>query len=457
MRSAPVQLAVVGHTNTGKTSLLRTLLRDSRFGEVADRPATTREVQGELLLADDQPVLALFDTPGLEDAGGLALWLDANTAGARDRTARIEQFLASDYDGGRYEQEAKVLRQLLRSDAALYVIDAREPVLDTHREELRLLADCGKPLMPLLNFVADGEAVAEVWRQQLARMGLHVLAEFDTVVYDAEAEHAVFDKLGLLLEPRRGALEALIAARQRDRDALIDAACRRIARLLLDAAGARRSVALDTQAAPAVQRLRDEVRGAEQVCVDDLLGMFRFELGAYRAPALPLEEGHWALDPFDPEVLRLLGIRLGSAAAVGGVAGLSIDALTGGLSLGAGAALGAGLGAAWGASGSLGRSLLDRWRGQRSLAVDETVLAVLAARQLELLRALLRRGHAATAPLASGLARGWPSAEVRSQVLRARARPEWSALNAGSARTAADIDARVDTLGAALGAVIGGR
>ena len=29
----PLSLAVVGHTNTGKTSLMRTLLRDSGFGE----------------------------------------------------------------------------------------------------------------------------------------------------------------------------------------------------------------------------------------------------------------------------------------------------------------------------------------------------------------------------------------------------------------------------------------
>ncbi len=30
----PLKLAVVGHTNTGKTSILRTLLRDVYFGEV---------------------------------------------------------------------------------------------------------------------------------------------------------------------------------------------------------------------------------------------------------------------------------------------------------------------------------------------------------------------------------------------------------------------------------------
>ena len=35
----PLKLAVVGHTNVGKTSLLRTLLRDRAFGEVSHRLA----------------------------------------------------------------------------------------------------------------------------------------------------------------------------------------------------------------------------------------------------------------------------------------------------------------------------------------------------------------------------------------------------------------------------------
>ena len=41
MKDLPrLRVAVVGHTNTGKTSLLRTLMRDVNFGEVSDRPAT---------------------------------------------------------------------------------------------------------------------------------------------------------------------------------------------------------------------------------------------------------------------------------------------------------------------------------------------------------------------------------------------------------------------------------
>ena len=75
--SRPVlTVAVVGHTNTGKTSLLRTLTRDIGFGEVSDRPATTRHVEGTAVLLAGKKVIELFDTPGLEDSIGLLDRLD---------------------------------------------------------------------------------------------------------------------------------------------------------------------------------------------------------------------------------------------------------------------------------------------------------------------------------------------------------------------------------------------
>ncbi|MHC4947061.1 MAG: GTPase domain-containing protein, partial [Planctomycetota bacterium] len=59
-----IRVAVVGHTNTGKTSLLRTLTRDTGFGEVSPSPAQTRHVEGTALLVGGRPLLELYDTPG---------------------------------------------------------------------------------------------------------------------------------------------------------------------------------------------------------------------------------------------------------------------------------------------------------------------------------------------------------------------------------------------------------
>ena len=73
-----LKLAVVGHTNVGKTSLLRTLTRDAGFGEVSHRPSTTRHVEGARLSVDGEALLERllaqwFDGAPIETAEELEL------------------------------------------------------------------------------------------------------------------------------------------------------------------------------------------------------------------------------------------------------------------------------------------------------------------------------------------------------------------------------------------------
>ena len=104
MQNKPLSLAVVGHTNTGKTSLLRTLLRDSRFGEVKNAPATTRHVEQAAINDGGETLVYLYDTPGLEDAGGVLDWLEANTSSRSDGIERLQQVLESPEAAGDFNQ-----------------------------------------------------------------------------------------------------------------------------------------------------------------------------------------------------------------------------------------------------------------------------------------------------------------------------------------------------------------
>src|SRR5690554_7000052 len=176
-QSAPLKLAVVGHTNVGKTSILRTLTRDVGFGAISHRPSTTQHVEGARLSVDGEALIELYDTPGFEDAVALYEYIEPLPKGYErfDGPEQIQTFLQSSEARQRFEQEAKVLRQLLKSDAGLYVIDVREPVLAKYRDELAVLAMCGKPLLPVLNFVAGASHREDDRRAALAGRGLHAL------------------------------------------------------------------------------------------------------------------------------------------------------------------------------------------------------------------------------------------------------------------------------------------
>jgi len=240
-----LRLAVVGHTNTGKTSLLRTLTRNVEFGEVSPRPATTRQVEGTAILLGGVAVMELYDTPGLEDSIGLLDLLDG-LAGKRraDGLEVVRQFLDSRAAKKRFAQEAKALRQVLESDMALYVIDARDRVLGKHRDELEILARCATPVVPVLNFTADPDAQVALWRDQLARTNMHAVAEFDTVVVDEMSEQRLFEKMRILLDSHAATLDALIEERRELRATLMRASADLTADLLLDAAAVGYQVVL---------------------------------------------------------------------------------------------------------------------------------------------------------------------------------------------------------------------
>jgi len=306
----PLKLAIVGHTNVGKTSLLRTLLRDVDFGEVAPAAATTRQVEAAQLLAGGQPVVELYDTPGLEDASGLIEFLEPDAVERHAGPARITRFLQSSEASGRFEQEARVLAQMLASDAAVYVIDAREPVLGKYQDELAILGLCARPILPLLNFTADSDGRVEQWRAALAQVGLHAIAEFDTVVYSIDAECRLWQRLATLADSHAEGIEALLSERTRRAADLRVAAIRLMAELLVDAAGARREAPRDDL--PALERERDLLQQAveqrEQGFVHDLLRLYRFPSDALDYLPLPLDRDGWRAPLFDPGMLERLRV-----------------------------------------------------------------------------------------------------------------------------------------------------
>ena len=444
-------VAVVGHTNTGKTSLVRTLTRDSRFGEVSNRPATTRHVEGTVLLVDGAPLVELYDTPGLEDPMGLLEHLESLRGDRRcDWIDVIHGFLAEPA-GGPFSQEAKAIRQVLASDVALYVVDARDRVLGKHRDELEILGRCARPVVPVLNFTASDEARTAEWREHLARINMHAVAEFDTVVLDETSEQRLFEKMRTLLDSFRPTLNALIAERQRQREGLVQAASEMLADLLIDVAACRLLVPEQQidERDESLERLKRLVREREQQCVNALLDLFCFDDADYAADALPISGGKWGSDLFSPASLREFGIRAGSGAAAGAAAGLAIDALAGGLTLGAAAALGATLGALWSSLGSHGRRLIDVFQGFTELRVADETLRLLAARQLDLVAALLRRGHASQDKLrltseAEAARSPWISAPLPDEIAEARYHPEWSRLD-GNDGGGASLSDRTET------------
>lgn len=418
-----LSLAVVGHTNTGKTSLMRTLLRDSRFGEVKNAAATTRHVAQAALGDGVETWLYLHDTPGLEDAGGVLDWLEENTSPQHEGIERLQQFLDSPAAQNEWAQEAKVLRQVLASDAALYVVDAREDVLPKYKDELTVLSWCAKPVMPVFNFI-HGQNMDE-WQTLLARRSLHVSSRFDTVAFDFSGEMVLWQQLATLLG-QPPALSALTAFRQQEWQQLERQAYVLVAQFLVDAAACVRQFEDKSRSQAVLDEMQAAVAAHESSLYQQLFALYRFYYSDADIQGQQVLRA-FRQNPFDAELLKDYGIRTGKAAATGALLGLGVDALTLGTSLGLGATIGGVLG---GLAGNW-QVLYDKIQGIETLMIDNATLTLLAARSLHLLQTLKSRGHAATnsVVLQDKVALPWKADALPKVLQQARLQPKWSALN----------------------------
>lgn len=439
MSPQTLRIAVVGHTNAGKTSLLRTLTRRARFGEVSDRPGTTRHVEQVALQVDGREAVTFIDTPGLEDSVSLREYLLAVAPPQATPPERIRAFLQGPEARGVFEQEAKVLRAMLEVDAAFMVIDAREPVLPKFRAEVELLSFCAKPVLPVLNFIGHAGSREADWRTLLSAYGLHGVVRFDAAAPFVGAERELYHDLGTLLSHHRQTLNHVAQSLEREAGRRRDEAAERVAEMVVEVAAMRRTVpaARPDEREAAIAALRAQVAARAQHCTDDLLALYGFRDGDADEAPLPQLEGRWNMDFFSVEAAREAGLRLGKGAAIGAAVGVVADVAVAGLSLGAATAIGASIGGALSQGlGPAGRKLTNLLTNVQELTVEDRVLLVLVSWQLSLVEALERRGHGATGrihasmeePASTGSAAtvGPRAAQAVVRAARpARGHPEW--------------------------------
>ncbi|MGO3345642.1 MAG: DUF3482 domain-containing protein [Marinomonas sp.] len=389
-----ISLLVVGHANTGKTSLIRTLLRQQSFGEVSNQAGTTRHVESVSIKLEGKDLLTLTDTPGFEDSIGL--WQTRQQApfdqyqGAEWIIHFCQSHLANDL----FEQEAKILKQLNRCDIILYVVDIRQAPLGKYLDELTLLASANKPIVPILNFSATPSAHLTAWRKVLAERHLHAVVRYDTVAFYFEDEKRLYQSLQSLMPDHYQEIETLLTARQAAAQSRRLSAIESLADLQIKAASSRKRCESHPPKANEISTFENTIRALESQFIHTLLQRYEFREEDLLPDSFSIQSGAWQQDIFALETLKEWGLNTSVSAMTGAAIGAGVDVMTGGLSLGAATAMGAILGASWQTSRHYKDTLKSKLTGRHYLCVESSTLAVLCLRGLALIAHLDQRGHA---------------------------------------------------------------
>ncbi|MBL9154413.1 MAG: DUF3482 domain-containing protein [Verrucomicrobiales bacterium] len=362
----PIVFSLISHTNAGKTTLLRTLLRQD-VGEVEDRAHVTVEAKCyPLIEAPDGEALHLWDTPGFGSN------LSKLASRIRQEANPIGWFLHQVWDRHRdaslYHSQTALRNVRDHADVVVYVIDVSQKpeqvgYIDAEMEILGLMK---RPVIVALNQTGQPDPESARAREDEIRqlMQRHPVARH-VVTLDAFTrcwvqEHRLLDLATGLLEDRgrRAAAARLVSAWRESQLAVFRDSAARLARLLAESAtdsealsqtnllGRLRQLvdrkARDAEFDRLQQAMYERLRQRTEAALNDLITRHGIDGATARQFAETAREEFTATGGRVDEIIA----SIGGGAVSGLLGGVALDLASHGISFGSGAAIGAILGGA---------------------------------------------------------------------------------------------------------------
>lgn len=341
-----VTLSLVAHTNVGKTTLARTLLKKD-VGEVRDMAHVTTTTEEHLLIEVDGAKLVLWDTPGFGDTARLVrrLKTEQNPIGwfmhqVWDRWTNRTLWCS--------QQAVKNVQE--EADVVLYLVDASQNPEDAGYllPEFEILTWIGRPVAVVLNQTGtaqgrDLSAMTAKWREFVQPWKI----VGTTIILDAFSrcwieEGMLLGSVGALLTPEKKAAMERLRRAWDDRNRELFA--RSIGRVAGHIARVARSKVLLTKSgndkSEKKAAMETLARGLE-ASLHDLMNALIADHGLDGRCAVKIDEHLKSFVlPTEAQVTTTRGAIIGGVVS-GALTGLVADVLSGGLTFGGGFVAGA--------------------------------------------------------------------------------------------------------------------
>ncbi len=348
-RTSP-EIAILGHPNEGKSSVLSTLSEDDSV-KVSATPGETTECRTFPVIIDGQEVLRFTDTPGFQNPSRVVVEMRKIAEAGGDSVAR---FRAMFKDNEELHDDVELMLPVERGAGIIYVVDGSRPVRNVDRAEMEILRLTGRPRMAIINCKDDDFGHLDNWKNEF-RKNFNTNRVFN-------AHRATYAERILLLEALKSidqdwqpTLDIVVRAFKADWAARNHATADILISLLTECLQYHVSGTISEGTDSAI--LKDRLKNSYQKTIEEkerkaheqIRTLFKHNIFKYQLPRHSMLNE----DLFSERTWHLLGLskkQVALAGLVGGaVVGAKLDLLTGGASLG----LFTGIGSAAGAFGAM--------------------------------------------------------------------------------------------------------
>lgn len=355
-------VAIVGHPNVGKSSVVATLTENDRI-EIEQRSGTTLTSDAYPVYIDGRTVITFIDTPGFQNPRHILEWFQIHTDAQNPSAA----FIAAHADDPLFSHDCRLLQPLADGAGVILVVDGSKRIKDKDRVELELLRLSGRPRMAILNNLSAEDRHLASWQDALNK-SFNVVRMFNAHRATYEERIALLNALKVIDQRREPILDETIRAFRQDWERRIRNTARIIIALLRRALSHRVSKTAtiddadpDTRRQQIADELTDALRGQ----------LRRFETEARAEIRAEFRHNVWDLAPdsllemdlFSDDVEQALGLQrsqmIATGIATGAITGEVLDISLAGLALGTGTVIGGALGGALGYFGSAALAKLD--------------------------------------------------------------------------------------------------
>lgn len=352
-----IRITIAGHTNTGKTTLIRTLMKSS-VGEVGDSPNVTKK--GEAYFYDSLQA-TFVDTPGFRFAGICNMYLDGKSEDPDFKLPKKwQEKIALDLDA---------INTIKDSDVVIYVGGLRVVPDDGYEEEMAVVRKLQPKVIGLLNQAhSQLEASSQeeldhrikLWKSTFNQHGVENVVVFDAHWDKPSKLNLLYENISQVLSEEQNKVFSLGLKAFKERQYEIRReACERLATCIDEC----QDIVIETtkikyKEEKVKKDLNNQILGSILSFTRDVNELYKV---AAEYPTTPKEElkinkkesvNFTERLGLGASVAAVLG---GGGAAAGAVIGGALAGLfTGGLGVGAGAVLGAQIGGViGGATGSI--------------------------------------------------------------------------------------------------------